>query len=210
MKGIFLAAMGLPGSGKSSVCGSLSRGYNFDVFHEPEEESWPPAVLDRDVSGCFSALMWFRSIRVPLYYKALEHKRRGRVAIVDSYYDKLLNHYIQKEGMEWLIDPKDPYYDLALEVARLDASHLPDADAVIFFEVKYSDWIKQLAWRDRALDRNPKFRESFATQDYFLAAAEAYSARTGAHLLRFKQEFSSPAQAADRLREQLKHEGIVP
>ena len=208
MTGLFLAAIGLPGVGKSTVCDELAKLSGIKVLHDPEESYWPSAVMQRDLYGHFGAVMWFRSIRVPLYYTAQAIKIAGQAVIVDSYYDKLFSYYMHKKGMEWLIAPSDPYYPVLSEIAELDREILPNADCIISFEIDYRDWLQCLSKRGRMLDSETEFVRSYDTQAYFIEAAETYAASVGARLIHFKQVYSSPSQAAKLLRVQLHSQGI--
>lgn len=86
--------------------------------------------------GNFTALMWFRSIRVPLYFKANELKKQGEVGMLDSVYDKLFHLYYNKKGLEWLFNKGDLYYDEMVRIAQKVYDNLPNIDFVIFFQQK--------------------------------------------------------------------------
>ena len=81
-------------------------------YNEPEEDMWHDVVFNREKVGNFSAITWFRAIRITDLYKAYERSSLGKISIVDSYFDKLLVKYIDDEGMRWLVEGNDPYADL--------------------------------------------------------------------------------------------------
>lgn len=207
-RGTLIAAMGLPGCGKSSVFSELAAQHGLQVFCEPEEVEWPEAVHQRDTVGCFTAITWFRSRRVPQLFRADELRRSGSIVLVDSCYDKLLVYYLGSPGMEWLIDPDDPYYDLVYQMAKKDRDYLPDPDVVVAFRLDRETWFEFLRYRGRALDKDPGVLESYPTQAQFLNAARRYCEESGARLLEFEQAVSSPESAAARLADGLGELGV--
>lgn len=208
--GKIVAALGLPGAGKSSVMQALARKINADVLLEPEENEWGEAVHTWDRCGHFTGLMWFRSARVPLLYEAQARCALGRIVLLDSYYDKALYSYLGQPGMEWLLAPDDPYFPVAREVARLDWARLPDADCIVVFEVTLEDWRVMLEMRNRMLDRDELFRRSFETQSYFIKAAERLSAERNMKYIHFHQRLGSIESAAERLLVELRAHEILP
>lgn len=196
----FIAAVGLPCVGKSTVFEKLAPLLGAVPLLEPEESAWPSAVTDRDRVGYFTGLAWFRSVRVPLYYEALELRANGSTALLDSYYDKLCSYWLGKPGMEWLIGPDDPYFIPAREVALLDRALLPLADTLVVFTVARDAWEAFIAARGRRLDQESGLREKFFTQEYFVEGAEALAEESGIPLIRFHQDrIDTPAAAAKRL-----------
>ncbi len=207
--GSLFAGLGLPGSGKSSLFKCLARKCNAIVFNEPEEDEWPQAVHDRDICGRFTAITWFRAMRVPKLYEADVLRKKDKNVFVDSYYDKLLFYWLGKPGMEWLIGKDDPYYDLVEHMAKRDLQTLPDADAIVLFKVSYDDWKKMLSMRSRRLDRDPEFLKSFDTQQYFIEASESYSKDKNIPLIVFEQSLIGVDKAARKLHNQLLYTGLI-
>jgi thymidylate kinase len=207
--GKLIVAVGLPCSGKSSVMGALGSMINAQVFLEPEEKEWGKAVLQWEQCCHFTGLMWFRSARVPLLREADRVRASGGIALVDSYYDKLIAHYLARPGMEWLLSPNDPYFELAMGVARTDWRILPDADCIVTFEVEPADWRAMLARRNRALDRDEAFSKSYETQRYFIEAAMQLAAERNIRIVHFRQTFGTVEDAAERLLAALREAGIL-
>jgi hypothetical protein len=198
--GRFIAAVGLPSVGKSRVFAELATLLDGQALLEPEEPSWPAAVSERERTGCFTALMWFRSVRVPHCHAADELRRAGKVALLDSYYDKLCVDWLGRPGMEWLIDPGDEYFPVATWIARLDRERLPLADALVVFTVDEPIWHEFIRRRRRTLDADSRLATTFRTQRYFVDAAEKLADETGIRLVRFHQDrVDSPRAAAARL-----------
>jgi|GEM_PF-1226505 len=207
--GKLIAFMGLPCAGKSSVAKALGSLCNLPVFLEPEEDQWTDAVRLRDMSGYLTTITWFRSVRVPKLYQADKNRKMGQSSIVDSYYDKLLAYYLGKPGIEWLMQPEDPYFQVMQDLAELDLQRLPDADCVVALEVNQADWQTLLAKRNRNFDRSANLADTHVTQAYFIDAAIAFAARTGATLIHHKQTVSSPETAAQAILAQLIQEKVV-
>lgn len=208
--GKLIVAFGIPGSGKSSVFEALSRQIESNIFHEPEEESWGKAVKDRELCGNFTAIMWFRSERVPQLYEAARIKENGDIALVDSYYDKLFYLYMNMDGLQWLFKASDPYYDEMRMVAKKDHDLLPKADCMVFFQVDRETWGKFLDLRRRELDQDQVFLENcFNAQESFLKVAKQYCQDTGTLLVVVDQVYDSPGNAAVLLRQTLDKHNII-
>lgn len=211
VQGNLIAAFGIPGCGKSSICTALGGKVGCQVFHEPEEGDWPAAVQKRQVVGCATAIQWFRSIRVPQLYEAEALRQKGKHALVDSYFDKLCYYYLGKPGMEWLISPEDPYFLNIHNLAKLDLQHLPDADALISITVAKSKWKLMLKQRGRKLDKATRLEETHETQRLFQEAASRYTdSRNGqTELIEFHNNLSSVDAAAESLFRILKKRGVI-
>ncbi len=207
--GKLIAFMGLPASGKSSTVRALSLMLDASVFLEPEEDLWADAVLKRDLSGYFTAVTWFRSMRVPQLYLANGLRVQGQTVFVDSYYDKLIYYYLGKPGMDWLISPDDKYYAAMKLITELDYKYLPNADCIVFLRLSMDNWRELVHRRNRQLDNDQMFLRSFATQDYFLEAAQEYVRSTGATLIIHDQAISSPTVEAQRIYNSLRAKGIL-
>lgn len=210
-RGKLIAAVGLPGSGKSAVTRTLGELLNMTTFHEPEEAEYTAAVTQRHICGSFTAMTWFRARRLPALFEAHFLRKAGKIVMVDSYYDKLFSLCIAKEGMEWLIEPTDPYFPVVVALSALDYHHIPDADCLISFELDRETWLKFLKLRGRdLLDNDSIFLKSFQTQQYFIDAAEHYAKHSNCKLIRFQQTFSSPMESALQLKKRLEEEGVIP
>jgi hypothetical protein len=178
----------------------LARTLGGRPFLEPEEKHWPTSVSDRKSSGYFTALMWFRSARVPMYYRAQQVRESGGIAFLDSYYDKLCSSWLGLDGMDWLISKADPYFVPAVTVAHLDREQLPLADILVIFTIDQPIWETFIEARGRKLDRESGLANLYFTQRYFVEAAERLAAETGIRLVRFHQDrVDSPDKAAARL-----------
>lgn len=205
--GLLVAGMGLPGCGKSSVFRELGALIGARAFLEPEEKDWTAAVSRRGDVGHFTGLSWFRAARVPQLFEAEMLRQKGAVALVDSYYDKLLAYYLEAPGMASVMPPEDPYFSVARALARLDLEHLPDADVVVFFEIDEEAWRSFLSGRGRDEDQHGWLLRSFGIQEDMRTAATRYCEAGGRKLLTFRQKRSSPRAAAAELLEALRNAG---
>jgi len=214
-KGKLIVAMGLPGSGKSSVIKEIGTLSNTRSFLEVEESEYTKVVRRRDIYGSFTAMTWFRAMRMPNLYEAHSLASNGESVFLDTYYDKLISKYLGRDGMEWLITKDDEYYEIIKNITELDYTNLPDADCIISFELTYETWQKFLRSRNRQLlDNDQLFLKSYKTQAYFIEAAKEYCNEQNAKgnpctLIRFQQEFSSLEDSAKRLLKLLKENHVI-
>jgi hypothetical protein len=199
---MLIALAGLPSAGKSTTARALAAQLSCPVFVEPEEELWPPAVSERDRAGCFTALTWFRSMRVPQLFEAAEVARSGR-AVVDSYYDVLLAAYLGTEPFAWLMPPDDPYFPLASRMAELDWMLLPKADVLVFLSLGETVWNVFMSRRSREFDRDAKLSDHFGMQRLMEEACRQAASEHGTRLLIISQEDSTPDDTAARILQQL-------
>lgn len=200
MKKKFITALGLPGCGKSSTMRELAKLYDTPYLYcEPEEDKWGMAVMNREECGYFSGLMWFRSERVAMLYEAEKKFKEGNIVITDSYYDKAINYYLGKSGMEWLLSPNDQYFNVAKEITSIDWKILPNVTDIITFELDEKTWKQFLKKRNRDLDNNAQLLESFSTQKYFVEAAEKLCTEFNINHIRFKQCYSNPIESAKKI-----------
>lgn len=215
--GLFIAAMGIPGCGKSAVFEALGKLYGncSKVYLEPEESCevtpWPEAVVNRDVFGYFGSITWFRSMRVPQLFHAVEDSNNGKIVFVDSYFDKLLFKYLECDGIEWFLPQDDVYYDLIYRMAKLDYENLPNADIVICFNISQDVWNTFLKRRNRNMDNELKFRnQCFSLQEPIINACKQYEFEYKKKVIFIEQEESSPVTMAKRIKEILeaKCEGV--
>ena len=200
---MLIAFAGLPSAGKSTTAKALADQLSVRAFIEPEEEMWPAAVKDRDRVGRFTALSWFRSIRVPGLYSAAEAAEVDGAAVIDSYYDVLLSQYIGSEPFAWLLDEKDPYFDIARRMAELDWRDLPKADVLVMLRLNKDVWEAFMDRRARDFDRDAGLKEQFAMQALIASACRQAEVEHGTRLLVIEQEDSSPARTAERIASKL-------
>lgn len=207
MSGVFIAFVGMPGAGKTAVCEALATLIGGVALMEPTE--WPPIVTDPATAGGFSALTWFRAMRVSMYYRAVREREQGRVAVLDTYYDKICRELLGAEGMEWFLSTADPYFDLYQEIAARDWGLLPTADAIVTFQLTEPVWRHFLGRRNRTLDEDWGVSRAFQIQSHFVAAAAQLGNEFRVPVLVFNQEIASPEAAATRLLMRLQQEEVL-
>lgn len=206
MQGKLICAMGIPGSGKTSVFYQLRilLDEKAVLYSEPEENDlhtpWPKAVSMRQKYGYLGSITWFRSMRVPELMDASEEKDNGKIALVDSYYDKLLFLYLGADGLDWFLPKNDEYYPIIKAMAEKDYSYLPNADIIVFFRVTEEAWTCFCKGRNRNMDREAEFRrQCFALQTAMMDACKKYCIDFHKPLIIYDQTISSPSTAAREL-----------
>lgn len=197
--GKLIAAFGIPGSGKSSTTREIGKLLGIQTFHEPEENEWGMAVKMRETIGNFTAIMWFRSMRVPGLFEADLIRQAGKMAMVDSYYDKLFFEYHDKPGIEWLFEDTDLFYDEMVAISKKDSQLLPEADIIVFFKLSEQMWKEFIGGRKRDLDRDADFLKSFRLQEIFFDVVQEYAKRRNCHLIIHEQSNSSPETEAAKI-----------
>ena len=211
--GIMIAAMGIPASGKSTTMEELSKLIPDSVLYleaidEGKEIVWPKAVTMRDKYGYFGSLSWFRSLRVPKLYNAEEMKNSGKIAILDSYYDKLIHLYLGSKGLDWFFPREDPYYKVAKEMSKLDYETLPLADIIVFFWVTEDIWKLFYNSRNRDMDQEELFRKQcMDLQEPMLKACKTYVNEHNKRLIIVYQSGKSAENVAKDIYAQIK--GII-
>lgn len=201
--------MGIPGSGKSSAFKALAAKYALPLYEETKEKDWPKLVQTRDETGYFTALSWFRSIRVPMLYEAEKESKKGQTVLVDSYYDKILHNYMDSDGMKWLIPKDDPYFEVAKKMSDTDYKTLPNADIVVGFKITQDIWLHFLEDRGRMLDKEDSFvRQCFLSQEDMLEASRTYAKDFNKTYIEIEQEYGSPEKTASNLEKKLREIGL--
>ena len=195
---------GLPGSGKSSTAQALAAQLGAAVFLEPEEEEWPTLVHQRELSGVFTAMTWFRAARVPGLFAASAISRQGKIAVVDSYFDKLVSLHMEDPVFSWLIPNTDPYFQIALQMARADYDLLPNADVLVFLRMKQAIWLQFMQQRGREFDRSVELTRYFGMQDHYQEACETAAKDHGILLCTIEQTLSCPEQTAAQVWQKIK------
>jgi energy-coupling factor transporter ATP-binding protein EcfA2 len=213
-RGIVVVGMGLPGSGKSALFAALrgilvEKSRDATVYREPEEEFWPEAVKNREQYGCIGALTWFRSMRVPNLFKADKDRNEGKIALVDSYYDKLVHLYFDHPGFRWLMPGNDPYRAVYKGLIAKDYDTLPNADCVVTITVTEERWTEYVNGRARELDRKSNLLGTFSTQDEFVGSGRKYCVEQGIPHIEFANCETPVVNSASRLYERLLEAGVI-
>jgi thymidylate kinase len=198
-RGLLIAGAGLPGIGKSTLLQALAHKNQWHRLAEPEEALWPAAARDHTHAGVFTALTWFRAMRVSNLYAAERLRQQGHIALIDSYYDKLMTYYFDAPGMEWLMVRDDPYYETVKQIALIDHHQLPRADMIVLFTATFASWEQCILSRRRHLDVQRVFPDAFPFQEHLRRAVQLESEQSGCRVLCFENQFGSIEQSAERL-----------
>ncbi|KQB54486.1 hypothetical protein AQS70_21735 [Pseudomonas endophytica] len=196
---MLIAFAGLPSSGKSSTAKALGRLIHAEVHLEPEESAWPELVKERATVGAFTALTWFRTVRVPQLFKADDYRKRGGISVIDSYYDVLVDCYLGDVAFEWLISKRDPYFAAAQSMARTDWLTLPKADILVFLRLDEKVWREFMSRRDRDFDRTAELCKYFEMQAIMEEACRKAAKEHGTRLINVDQESATPEITARRV-----------
>jgi thymidylate kinase len=208
--GKLVAFVGISGSGKSTLTKEVAQHFKGECFLEPEEDSWPDFVRQKQPYGEFGSLMTIRSIRVHSLWKAWDVKQKGEWVFVDTYYDKINYYNLGKPGMEWLIDPNDTYFDIAKDVTYKDFQSLPDVDLIVFIDIDYESWIQLLRKRNREKDFIEGFQESYSfARKYLLEAIQDLSQKRKIPFIIFEQKIGDLTNQAAQLSEKIKEQGAI-
>lgn len=208
--GVVIAFAGLSGSGKTTMAKTLSALHPYHCLIEPEESDWPDVIRRRDVFDNFAMWMGFRQLWLPFQYEAQRLRNLNQIAILDSYFIKIIGYELDEEGLEWLFLKDDPYYAVYRQICQLDIEHLPDPDCIILFDIPYHTWIKLLASRTRDWDKTPGFLESYQqTRDAIEKAVKRLCYERNIKLIRFQPEFGDLIEQATRLHALLIKEKIL-
>ncbi len=199
-QGQLIVFAGISGSGKSSLAKELAILCHGTCFSESEESEWPEFIRKKQPYGEFSSFVTFRSMRTDALWKAWDLRNEGKIAIMDSYYDKITYYYLGKPGMEWLMNPESPYFPCARMITDLDAQLLPNADCVILLDVPYDDWMQMLTKRGRIRDSIEGFQANYRLyRKYVSEAVRQICTEKHIDLLIFQPQFGDIHTEAKKL-----------
>jgi deoxyadenosine/deoxycytidine kinase len=198
-RGILIAGVGLPAAGKSTVLKALAEKKGWQRFAEPEEVFWPQSVRRHEMAGVFTALSWFRAMRVSNLSAADASRQQGNVSVVDCYYDKLMTYYLTQPHMEWLVSSQDPYFEVLKFMATVDQQQLPQADIIAMLTVSFDTWKQLIMSRQRQLDMERVFPHAFPFQSYLLQAVQMECTQSGGHLITCENRFGEIEQVVEQL-----------
>lgn len=112
--------------------------------------------------------------------------------------------------MEWLISPRDPYFEAAKLMVDTDAKFLPNVDCLVLLDIDIQTWKSFIKSRNRERDMVPGFQESvFSYRGYIEAAALKLAEERGVKLIRFEQVKANAKDQASLLKQVLINEKVL-
>lgn len=118
-KGIFVASVGIAGSGKKEIFRELHRIlYNSNLFVEFEKDEWPEVIRNKDLYSRLTRVTAFRNMRMPNYRKADASRNNGEIALMDNCVDLLYPFFWLSSGVS--LDFEIWEEDLKLMIECLD------------------------------------------------------------------------------------------
>ena len=185
---MFLAIVGIPGIGKTSICERLSSLTGAEFFGEPKRSEWPAFIDEFFEDHAFEVLMWFRVYQF-VAIKNCKLASNNGLAITDAYYHKFLSEYIDSPNSEWIISKTDPYFGAFREVINTDQAVLPNADAIVNLIAQESTWREMVRSRQGTRD-DTLLDHAFGTQKDITEAARSFSNRCDIPFLLIDQKLN--------------------
>lgn len=195
------ALAGLLGSGKSSVVRELGSLAPYVAgFVEPEEPDYP-SFVSQGVEDPFGVHSWFRASRVYNLSLAQAASIEGSIAVVDSYYDRMLSTYVDHDAFDWILGGKESYREILRSLSRVDRRELPSVDRLIFLHVEEQDWRMRIRARMRDQDRILRIADRFAMQRPMVQACEEIAQLDGCELVILQTTGRSVREVAALIRD---------
>lgn len=151
-QGKIIAITGGPRTGKSTLVKFLAKQLDAVPFFEGEEKDFPSRVLEDIKSGerILELVLWFRNKLIKEYLRAMEIKKNGKIAILDTFW-ATNDVYID----EWVADNFEK--ECLKELAALDRQLFPWPDLVISL-VPDEDTIRNFAIKGgRSFEQTEEF-----------------------------------------------------
>lgn len=194
---MFLAVIGIPGVGKTSLCKELLSTTNSQFFGEPERTDWPEFIDLYYEENAFEVLMWFRVFQFAAVQKCKNESNSG-LTITDAYYHKFLHDYIDAPNSNWIIPRHDPYFAAFKKTVLADQFAMPDADAVVTLKATKSTWLKLVQSRQGTRD-DTLIKHAFSSQEDLAMAARKYCNKKSIPLLEVDQKFNDIDSAVSKV-----------
>lgn len=204
---MLVALMGMPCTGKSTLAARIATEAAGIAYVEPGESTWPRVVSETSTFGQFECLLWFRSVRVPMYVEAAQHSGTGQLCVIDSVWDKLYVEFMAHPSMHWILDPDSPYHAAAYALAEADHAVLPDPDVIVFLSVSEAGWRDSLRRRARKYDAAVGIINHFEMQDVLRSTVVNYCRANEVRLITFEQDWRNLGGAAASILQQI---GVSP
>lgn len=182
-KGIFVAGIGIAGSGKKEIFRELHKMlFRSNLFIESEKDEWPEVIRNKDLYDRLTLVTALRNMHLPHYRKAHVARNNGKIALMDNCVDLLypfswlgsgvsLDFEIWKEDLELMIECLDEsqstelLIDCMLKEAKVlkyflrhmhanDLQNLAKPDVIVMFDIEFDVWKKFIKKRNPNYDVN--------------------------------------------------------
>lgn len=186
-RGLIIAVIGAPRSGKSFLVRKLAKHYRAHYFLEGEESDLP-ARIKEDIAKNLRPLeriLWFHNGLVKKYLHALALKKKGKTVVLDSFW--LSNHMF----IDTLL--KGFERKIVRDLAALDRKMLGWPDVTVYLKISEEGMRKFIAKGRRTFDRSEEFIRDQAlpvARIYERFFSKAHVARRVLTIRRDKLDFS--------------------
>ena len=210
VKPTFLAFMGIPGSGKSTIAKNLADRINSQCYLENEEDLYPNDIklkfndVDKD-QNIVDIHYYFRNMRAEYHKQAEANKKNKLSSILDSFYSKVMLDIIKQPNTDWFINSKNRHFNKIKNISELDSSNLFDADIVIFLNVTKDLHKTFLKSRNRECEVDERI---ISAQSSFYNATVNYAEMKNKKLIVVQQEYNVD-KIVNNIIEILKKEKII-
>jgi thymidylate kinase len=210
VKPTFLAFMGIPGSGKSTIAKKLNDRLNSHCYLEHEEDLYPDDIklkfknVDKD-ENIVDIHYYFRNMRAEYHKQAETNKKNKKGSILDSFYSKVMLDIIKQPNTDWFINSKNRHFNKIKSVSEFDSNNLSDADIVIFLNVTKDMHKTFLKNRNRECEVDERI---ISAQSSFYNATVNYAKRKNKKLIVVQQE-NNVDKVVNNIIEILKTEKVI-
>lgn len=150
-RGLIIAVIGAPRSGKSFLVRKLAKHFRAHYFLEGEEGDLPARIREDVAKNTrpLERILWFHNELVNKYLRALALKAKGQIVVLDSFW--LSNHMF----IDTLL--KGFERKIVRDLAAVDREMLGWPDATIRLKISEEGMRKFIAQGGRTFDRSEEF-----------------------------------------------------
>lgn len=166
---------GIPCCGKTTTATELAKRTNNQCLFLNEKIEQSSVFDGKGPLFEFQLRLCLRNLMLKNFIEAQEKSLQGKTIILDSYYDKIMHKILGKEGSDFIMNQKNPFFRATYKLAKKDKIYFPDADIVIGIRIPQKNWNELLRKRNRKLDTDPVFhKNTFLLQEHILSYTKEY------------------------------------